>query len=140
MRDDHEALLGELRLLADSVFDRMEALVHQLAPDAHQQTADEPDDNPVGDERTVPGRESPTAAGSGSSWCPLCAGAALLRGENHELLSRLATGLAALIALLRELVARYLPAPREAEPRPDPPTDPTDRGGGFVPISVTIRT
>ena len=70
----------------------------------------------------------------------MCAVVALVNGENHELLTRLASQLAAFIALVRELLARYLP------PRPDPsaPTDPTppeprDNGGGFVPISVTIR-
>lgn len=123
MTADHDALLADLRVLADTVLDRIEALVHQVGtPDDHE------------DEAAAP----PAAC----TRCPLCALLALVRGENHELLTRLAAQISALIAVIRELLARFLPAPA-SPPSGDPdgpePPEPAERGG-FVPISVTIRT
>jgi hypothetical protein len=145
MSSDHDALLADLRILADTVLDRVEALVEQVAaPDGTQR----PGAQPRGDAHTnaPPNEDSadtsaPAPAPGGCTWCPLCAVAALVRGENHELLTTLASQLAALIAVIRELVARFLPPPRtEPDDGPDgpPPPAPPDRGG-FVPISVTIR-
>lgn len=136
MSNDHEALLGELRLLADVVLDRIEAVAQQLA----STPADNTEADVSADVTDRSATETHPPASGGSSWCPLCAGAAFLRGENHELLNRLATGLAALIALLRELVARYLPAPSGPAPDHEPPPEPPDRGSRYESISVTIRS
>jgi len=128
---EHDALVAELRLLAEAVLDRVDRAVQQYAAAQPPAPADA---DPSG---------TPTPAPSGGcSWCPVCAAAALLRGEPHELLTRLATQIAALIALIRELLARYLPPPTgpagPGGPEPTPP-EPTDRAGGFVSIPVTIR-
>ncbi len=134
-KNDHDALLADLRVLADTVLDYMDGVAEQLAG-----RGDVPDPVPEKAAAHADAGESGRPATTGCSWCPVCAVAALVNGENHELLTRLASQLAAFIALVRELLARYLPR------RPDPsaPTDPTppeprDNGGGFVPISVTIR-
>jgi hypothetical protein len=133
---DHDALLADLRVLADTVLDRVEALVEQVAAQDGAQHGDVRTDAPP-NEATA---ETPAPAG-GCTWCPLCAVAALVRGESHELITKLASQLAALIAVIRELVARFLPPSRtEPDVGPDGPSSPgaSDRGG-FMPISVTIR-
>lgn len=131
VRDDHEALISELLLLADAVLDRVEGTVQQFVAATGDASA-----------HTAPGSTAPgdaEAATTPSGWCPLCAAAALVRGENHELVSRLASKLAALIALLREFLAQFLPSTGGVppEPTPDPPT--RDRPA-FEPISVNLRT
>ncbi|MGX7725797.1 hypothetical protein [Rhodococcus sp. 5G237] len=133
VRDDHEALISELLLLADAVLDRVEGTVQQFVAatgDASANTAPG---------STAPGDAEAATTPSGCAWCPLCAAAALVRGENHELVSRLASKLAALIALLREFLAQFLPSTGGVppEPTPDPPT--RDRPA-FEPISVNLRT
>ncbi|WP_185993449.1 hypothetical protein [Rhodococcus sp. KBS0724] len=45
---------------------------------------------------------------SGCSWCPVCALAAAIRGEHHELLAGLAGHVANLLALLREFLDKIL--------------------------------
>lgn len=139
MSNDYDALLADLRVLADTVLDRVDGAVQQILS-ADTEYAGAEHAGPTADTATGAREPAPT----GCSWCPVCAVAALIRGENHELLTKLATQLAALIALLRELLARYLPPPAgpvggagDAGP---PPPEPPDRGGGFVPITVTLRT
>jgi len=132
VRDDHEALLAELLLLADAVLDRVEGVVQQFVVP------------PTGDASPTRGEDdtesASTASANGCTWCPLCAAAALMRGENHELVTRLATKLAALIALLREFLSQYLPAGDGGDP-PEPTPDPPARDRpSFVPISVDVRT
>lgn len=142
MSNDYDALLADLRVLADSVLDRVDGAVQQILSADTEHADTEHAEHP---EHAVPAADTATGARepapTGCSWCPVCAVAALIRGENHELLAKLATQLAALIALLRELLARYLPPPAggagDAGP---PPPEPPDRGGGFVPITVTLRT
>ncbi|TCN51684.1 hypothetical protein EV641_10973 [Rhodococcus sp. SMB37] len=132
---DHDALLADLRILADTVLDRVEALVEQVAAQDGASHTDAPSNDGAAE------AGAPAQTAGGCTWCPLCAVAALVRGENHELITKLASQLAALIAIIRELVARFLPPPRtEPDTGPDGPLppEPPDRGG-FVPISVTIR-
>lgn len=138
---DHDALVTELVLLAGAVLDRVDRAVQQYAA-AHQ--SDTTGSDTVGSDTTgsdTVGEAAGTAASSGGcAWCPVCAIAALIQGEPHELLTRLAGQIAAIIALIRELLARYLPAPPGSDgPEPTPPPEPADRGGGFVSIPVTIR-
>nr|WP_068165081.1 hypothetical protein [Rhodococcus phenolicus] len=127
---EHDALVAELRLLAEAVLDRVDLAVQQYAAAQHP----DPED-------TGAAGAGDTGPSGGCAWCPVCALGALVRGEPHELLTRLATQIAAIIALIRELLARYLPPPPAgpAGPDPAPPPGPTDRGGGFVSIPVTIR-
>ncbi|WP_277369804.1 hypothetical protein [Rhodococcus rhodochrous] len=133
VRDDHEALISELLLLADAVLDRVEGTVQQFVAATGDASA------PTATGSTAPGDADAATTPSGCAWCPLCAAAALVRGENHELVSRLASKLAALIALLREFLAQFLPSTGGVppEPTPDPPT--RDRPA-FEPISVNLRT
>lgn len=130
VRDDHEVLLSELLLLADAVLDRVEGAVQQFAvPPADDSASGSAAPSSAPDSAATPG---------GCAWCPLCAAAALVRGENHELVTRLATKLAALIALLREFLSQFLSATggNPPEPTPDPPTR---ERAAFVPISVNVR-
>lgn len=142
MTDDYDMLLADLRVLADTVLDFMDGMVDQLADRGDAagagHTAHASGEHGDGD----PGgtAESGTPVPTGCSWCPVCAVVALFRGENHELLTRLAAQLATFIALIREWLARHLPG----RPGPSAPTDPAppesrDPSTGFVPISVTIR-
>ncbi|WP_277609749.1 hypothetical protein [Rhodococcus sp. CH91] len=126
MRNDHEALLSELLVLADAVLDRVEGVVQQFAVPSNDSDA--------------PAAPEQHGTSAGCTWCPLCAGAALLRGEDHELVTRLATRLAALIALLRELVSRYLGRTGETDPPEPPPDAPARDRPAYVPISVDVRT
>lgn len=137
---EHDALVGELRLLAEAVLDRVDRVVQQYAAAQQAGAAQDPQPTDTGAAGAdAPGAGAPAPSG-GCDWCPVCAIAALVRGESHELLTRLATQVAAIIALIRELLARYLPAPADpGGPESTPPPEPADRGGGFVSIPVTIR-
>ncbi|MDV2475231.1 hypothetical protein F8M49_06955 [Rhodococcus zopfii] len=140
MSSEHDALVGELRLLAEAVLDRVDRVVQQYAAAQQAGAAQDPQPTDTGVAGAdAPGAGAPAPSG-GCDWCPVCAIAALVRGESHELLTRLATQVAAIIALIRELLARYLPAPADpGGPESTPPSEPADRGGGFVSIPVTIR-
>nr|WP_208411300.1 hypothetical protein [Mycolicibacterium fluoranthenivorans] len=60
-------------------------------------------------------------------WCPVCALAALVAGEQHPLLSVIAEHSVALLTIVRAMVAEPC-----AEPTPPPPDDPSGppRHGG----------
>lgn len=145
MSADHDVLVAELRALADAVLDRLEQTVQRFAEPESSPRSPAPDavspDAVSPDGGTEPATDTSDSAAGGCSWCPLCAVAAAVRGEPHELLTRLATQVAALIALLRDLLARYLPArgPAPEAPGPQDPPPAPGRNGTFVPISVTIR-
>lgn len=62
------------------------------------------------DHRHVAAKDSTTCG-----WCPICAVAALVRGDRPELTSRLADQLAGLVELLRESLAEH----RHADPAAD---------------------
>ena len=135
MSEDFDPLLADLRVLADTVLDFMDGVVDQLA-DRGDTAGTAPTAHGAGEH----GAESRPPATTGCAWCPVCAAVALFRGENHELLTLLASQLAALIALVREWLARHLPGqPGSPEPTDPAPPEPRDQGKGFVPISVTIR-
>ncbi|MFZ2530524.1 MAG: hypothetical protein WAX14_23205 [Rhodococcus sp. (in: high G+C Gram-positive bacteria)] len=137
MSSDHDALVTELVLLAEAVLDRVDRAVQQYAA-AHQ--PDTTGSDTTGSDTTGSDTVGAAAASSGGcAWCPVCAIAALIQGEPHELLTRLAGQIAAIIALIRELLARYLPAAPGSGGSESTPPEPADRGGGFVSIPVTIR-
>jgi|GEM_PF-3764628 hypothetical protein len=81
---EHEAHLGEfaeeLRLLVETVLERVEPVLRRAAADG----------------RTEWG---------GCSWCPVCAAAALARGEHHDVVAAIAGHGTAIVTVLREALA-----------------------------------
>ena len=115
----------ELRLLAESVLERIEPALRKTALGIGQ------DD------------------WSSCSWCPVCALVALLRGQRHEVVTALAEHGTAIVTVLREALAGEPVDPRmpgdpdeaaggaagaspEAAPDPGP-------AAGYADIPVTIR-
>jgi hypothetical protein len=137
--DDHAKLLAELRLLTDSVLARVEPMLATFAEG--QQRAD----------RTSTTSSEELPAFSGCSWCPVCALAAAIRGEHHELLAVLAGHAATLLALLRVFLDKILGGrdggqgsgpeggPDGAVPTPDGPASKQPRPSAFLPIDVTVQ-
>jgi hypothetical protein len=70
-------------------------------------------------------------------WCPVCALAAVVTGEQHPLLTVIAEHSVALLAVVRAMVGDVEPPPGPQEPPPDepPPTGPTR----YQHIPVTIE-
>ncbi len=91
MSEEHERLVAEFRALAETVLTRLEPVLQKAAA----ATADVASDSASTDTQPV---------FTGCSWCPVCALAALVRGEHHELLAFLAGQAAAFLALLREIL------------------------------------
>lgn len=113
-------LAGEFRALADALLDRIEPMISRM-------------DDP----------EAPHW--QGCSWCPLCAAAALLRGERHELLTRAGLEMDSVLALLRDVLGDHQRTPDAASTpdphldlEPDPPAPDPGPRGRYVPITVTI--
>lgn len=97
----HSEIPPELRQLAESILGRLDPAVRLLAATVQ-------------------------AAGSGKCeqvWCPVCAGLALISGEQHPLLEVIAehsVGLLTLAkAMLDNLDGAGTPPPQPAEPAPD---------------------
>ncbi len=129
MNDDHTKLIADFRELADSVLTRIEPIVAQMA---QGRTNAAPD--------LETSAELPVF--SGCSWCPVCALAALMRGEHHELLAILAGYAGVLLALLRELLDEFLGGrdPSDGKPDGSPGSGaPAPRSPAFVPITVTVK-
>lgn len=137
MSTEHSDVAAELWALAQTVLTRLEPVLRQAMEDQ---------------------RERPR---QGCSWCPVCALAALIRGEQHDLLTLLATEGASVIALVRQLIADHSPSTDSHGPSTDNPGTAPRRDGdvahsddediahatdesvvqrkGFVPITVTVR-
>ncbi|MFC0453463.1 hypothetical protein [Rhodococcus jostii] len=135
MNDDHAQLLAELRALAESALDRLEPILQRAAaPHAQAEAAD-----------------APPGAGqwSGCTWCPVCALAALIRGEQHDLVTLVAGQASVLIAVLRQILDEHRVHDTPGPDGPESPESGPDGGGGtppepdggsaFEPISVTIK-
>ncbi|WP_330232031.1 hypothetical protein OHA40_05825 [Nocardia sp. NBC_00508] len=111
----------ELKLLAEAVLERVEPALRRVADGQ--------------------------AEWSGCDWCPVCAAAALLRGEHHELLAAVAEHSTAIVTVLREALAGapvepVMPtdADREAGPPPGRDADTEDHERSrYVGIPVTIK-
>ncbi len=103
MTTPHSDVAAELWSLAETVLTRMEPLLRQAV-----QKQD----------------ESPR---QGCSWCPVCALAALIRGEQHDLVTLLASEGSTVIALLRQLVSEHVertdPAEHAAQTGHSAPTE-----------------
>ncbi|MET8799689.1 hypothetical protein ABZV91_25245 [Nocardia sp. NPDC004568] len=70
----------ELRLLAEAVLERVEPVLREAAAEGQPEW-------------------------SNCTWCPLCAAAALVRGEHHEVLATVAAHGTAIVTVLREALA-----------------------------------
>jgi hypothetical protein len=117
MTGAHPDIGPELRQLAQAVLDRLDPAV-----------------------RLAAGRAAGTGDGPGKCqqvWCPLCALAALVTGEQHPLLSVVAEHSVALLDVLRAIVddADRGPAPEPPEPPSPPPPGP----GRYQHIAVTVE-
>ncbi|UJC81811.1 hypothetical protein D4768_17045 [Rhodococcus erythropolis] len=130
MSEEHERLVAEFRALAETVLTRLEPVLLNAAA----ATADVASDSASADTQPV---------FTGCSWCPVCALAALVRGEHHELLAFLAGQAAVFLALLREILDEFLGGASGPDRGPDSgPTAPgaeRTRTAAFVPINVTVK-
>jgi hypothetical protein len=70
----------ELRLLAEAVLERVEPVLREAAAEGQPEW-------------------------NNCTWCPLCAAAALVRGEHHEVLATVAAHGTAIVTVLREALA-----------------------------------
>ncbi|MEV6253926.1 hypothetical protein AB0L97_11785 [Nocardia sp. NPDC051911] len=110
----------ELKLLAEAVLERVEPVLRRAA------------DGQV--------------EWSSCSWCPVCAAAALVRGEHHDVLTAVADHGTAIVTVLREALAG-VPVepvmPTEADPETGAPhrhgRPGDDDGPRYVDIPVTIK-
>jgi hypothetical protein len=122
----HSELAPELRQLAQTILDRLDPAVKLAAA---------------------------RAAGSGDGpgkcqqvWCPVCALAALVAGEQHPLLTVVAEHSVALLAVIRAIVedtANMPPEPPETPPPPSGPPEgdqpPPAEPGRYQHIPVTVE-
>lgn len=124
----HPELAPELRQLAQTILDRLDPAVKLAAA---------------------------RAAGSGDGpgkcqqvWCPVCALAALVAGEQHPLLTVVAEHSVALLTVIRAMVENIETPPEPPEPpeTPPPPSGPPDGGqppptepGRYQHIPVTVE-
>ncbi|CAM2968535.1 Integral membrane protein [Prescottella defluvii] len=136
MTGEHAELAAELRALAETVLDRLEPILLEIA-------ADRTGERGAGTDGADTGLQP---ACSTCSWCPLCALAALIRGEQHDLVTRLAGQGSVVLAILRQILddhdraatdaAAGSAAAGTAPPAESSPPAPTS---SFVPIDVTIK-
>ena len=121
MNGSHPDLGPELRALAQAILDRLDPAVRAGAAFAAS--------SPQGKCQQV--------------WCPVCALAALVNGEQHPLLNVVAEHSVALVTMIRTMVAEQGPpqqpgpggAPPD-EPGPDEPGPPSSR---YQHIAVTVE-
>ena len=118
----HADIAPELRQLAYSILDRLDPAVRALAARAQ-------------------------AGGAGKCeqvWCPVCALAALISGEEHPLLNVVAEHSVALLALVEAMLHNFddkapqagdPPADSASDPRPNVPSEP----GRYENITVTVQ-
>ena len=126
MTGSHPDIGPELRQLAQTILDRLDPAVRVAAA---------------------------RAAGSGDGpgkcqqvWCPVCALAALVAGEQHPLLTVVAEHSVALLAAIRAIVDETGNVPPEPPETPPPPSGPPDGGqpppaepGRYQHIPVTVE-
>ena len=121
MNERHSDLGPELRALAQSILDRIDPAVRAAAA------------------------ATAGAAGPGKCqqvWCPVCALAALVSGEQHPLLTVIAEHSVALLTVVRAMVSDIESRPGPQQPPPDePPPDGPSAGGPsrYQHIPVTVE-
>ncbi|MFD0362548.1 hypothetical protein ACFQZZ_13965 [Nocardia sp. GCM10030253] len=102
---------AELKLLAEAVLERVEPVLRHAAVEGQTEW-------------------------SSCSWCPVCAAAALVRGEHHDVLATVADHGTAIITVLREALAG-VPVEPVLPPDDDAPTGTSDDNS--VPHNHTPR-
>jgi hypothetical protein len=113
MTDGHTDIGPELRQLAQTILDKLDPAVRLAAA---------------------------RAAGSGDGpgkcqqvWCPVCALAALVAGEQHPLLTVIADHSVALLAVIRAILEDTAQGPGFPEPPPEGPLPSEGPDGGEPP-------
>uniref|UniRef100_A0A5Q5BLY2 Uncharacterized protein n=2 Tax=unclassified Mycobacterium TaxID=2642494 RepID=A0A5Q5BLY2_MYCSS len=129
MSADHPDLGPELRALAQAILNRVDPAIRFAAARAAGSGADRP-----GSCQQV--------------WCPVCALAALVQGEQHPLLNVVAEHSVALLGVVRALVDDIDAAgpppqpPQPPQPSPPPPSGeppPRPGPGRYQHIPVTVQ-
>ena len=98
MSGSHPDIGPELRQLAQTILDRLDPAV-----------------------RVAAARAASSGEGPGKCqqvWCPVCALAALISGEQHPLLTVVADHSVALLTVIRAIVEDTAPTPRDRTSRP----------------------
>ena len=117
MTGGHSEVPPELRQLAQAILDKLDPAV-----------------------RLAAARASAEGAGPGACqqvWCPVCALAALVNGEQHPLLSVIAEHSVALLTVIRAMVGE----PQPPQPPPPPPAEgdqPPNASSRYEQIPVTL--
>jgi hypothetical protein len=118
----HPDIGPELRQLAQAILDRIDPAVRSAAARAS-------------------GKDGPGKCQQ--VWCPVCALAALVTGEQHPLLTVIADHSVALLAVIRAMVEDMEKAgkpPPEGPPKPDGGEEPPPEGAGrYQHIPVTVE-
>ena len=114
MSGEHSDLGPELRQLAQTILDRLDPAV-----------------------RIAAARAAGSRDGAGKCqqvWCPVCALAALVSGEQHPLLTVVADHSVALLAVVRAIIEQSADAaPSGGEPPEGPPSPPDSPDGDGPP-------
>jgi len=121
MSEGHTDLGPELKALAQTILDRIDPAVRAAAAAAA-------------------GADGPGKCQQ--VWCPVCALAALVSGEQHPLLSVIAEHSVALLTVVRAMVSDIEATPGRRPPPPDePPPDgpPTSGPSRYQHIPVTVE-
>ncbi|CAN5632839.1 hypothetical protein BH09ACT8_BH09ACT8_54110 [soil metagenome] len=128
----HPDIGPELRQLAQAILDRIDPAVRSAAAMAAARSD------------AGPGRCQ-------LLWCPVCALAALVSGEEHPLLTMIGEHSVALLTVIRMMVDGSAPAPPAPEPPPEPPDGSRPGGpapdgpgtpptvGRYQPITITVE-
>ncbi len=116
MSSPHADLGPELRQLAQAILERLDPAVRAAAAMA-------------ADSLRGPGRCQQV-------WCPVCALAALISGEQHPLLGVIAEHSVTLLTVLQGMAAG-VPAD---EPEPAPAPAPPSSNGRYHPIEIVVET
>jgi hypothetical protein len=128
----HPDIGPELRQLAQALLDRIDPAVRAAAAMAAARAED------------GPGRCQQV-------WCPVCALAALVTGEEHPLLTIIGEHSVALLTVIRMMVDGSAPTPPAPKPPPEPPDGARPAGpapdgpgtppstGRYQPIAVTVE-
>jgi hypothetical protein len=116
----HSELPPELRQLAQTILDKLDPAV-----------------------RLAAARASGSGDGPGKCqqvWCPVCALAALVAGEQHPLLDVIAEHSVALLAVIRAVIDGSAGPPEGPPPGGPPPDEPPPTGPGrYEHIPVTVE-
>jgi len=119
MTGAHPDLGPELRQLAQAILDRLDPAVRAAA--AMATAAD------------APGKCQQV-------WCPVCALAALVNGEQHPLLTVIADHSVALLTVVRAIVEDSAGSSAATAGPPEPPDEPPPSGPGrYQHIPVTVE-